>query len=81
MSSNEILTTTDDILLVSRFSLTKEVDGRDPTPSRRGMRVGPGISSEVAVEKKNRSEKEECQQSKRITGVAPEEGHRVYRTL
>lgn len=45
------------------------------------MRVVPGLSSEVTVEKENRSEEEECQQSKRITGVAPEEGHRLCGTL
>lgn len=42
------------------------------------MCIMPGLSSEVAVEEQNRGEEQECQQSERITGVAPEEGHRVY---
>jgi hypothetical protein len=81
MFSNEILATTDDVLLISRFCLAEEVDGRNPTPAGRGMRVGPGICSEVAVEEENGSEEEECQQSKRITGVAPKEGHHEGMTL
>ena len=75
MLPNEVLTTTDDILLISRFSLAKEVDGRNPTPPGRRVRIGPGVSSEVAVEEENGSEEKECQQSERITRVAPKERH------
>lgn len=74
MFSNEILTTADDILLISGFGLAKEVNGRNPAHLGRGM-IGPGVSSEVAVEEENGSEEKECQQSERITGVAPNEGH------
>jgi hypothetical protein len=77
VSSNEVLTATDNILLISRLGLAEEVDGRDPTRPRRGMSSGPGLSSEVAVEEEDTSEEKECQQSERIAGVAPEEGHRV----
>jgi len=79
MLSDEILATCDDVLLISRFCLAEEVDGRNPTPPGGGMRIGPRVASEVAVEEKNGSEEKECQQSERITGVAPKEGHRDFR--
>jgi len=67
--SNEILTATDDVLLISRLGLTEEVDSRDPTRPGKGIYFG-GFSSKV-VEKENKSEEEECQQSERISGVMP----------
>lgn len=77
--SNEILATTDDVLLIPRFGLAEEVDGRNPTPTGRGVSVGPRVFSEVAVVEENGSEEKECQQSKGITGVASKEGHRECR--
>lgn len=77
MFSNEFLTTTDNGFLISRLGLTEEFDGRNPVPSGRGVWTRPRLSPEVVVEKEDRSEEKECQQSKRITGIAPEEGHRV----
>lgn len=79
MFSNEVLTTADDVLLISRLGLAEEVKGGDPSPSGRGMRVVPRLSSEVTVEEEDAGEEKECQQSDRITRVAPEEGHCVCR--
>jgi hypothetical protein len=59
VSSNEILATTDDALLISRLGLAEEVDGRAPARPGKGICVGVGVSSEVAVEKENGSEEEE----------------------
>lgn len=78
MSFNEILTATDDTLLISRLGPTEEVDGRAPTGPREEIQI---ISPEVVVEKEDGSEEEERQQGERISGVAPEERHGVGWTL
>lgn len=77
MSPNKILATADDALLISRLGLTEEVDGRDPAGLRKANICIEGVSPEVVIEKENGSEEEECQQSEHISGVTPEEGHRV----
>jgi len=77
MSIDEILTTTDDALLISRLGLTEEVNGRDPGRPVDAVYIGERVSPEVAVEKENRSEEEKCQQSKRISGITSKEGHSV----
>jgi hypothetical protein len=77
VSPNEILTTANDALLISCFGLAEEVDGRDPTHPGKDVQTRIGASSEVAIEKEDRSEEEKCQQSERISGVAPEERHGV----
>ena len=77
MSLDEILTTADDALLIFCLRLAEKVEGRDPAHSGKGVYIGERVSPEVAVEKEHRSEEEECQQSKRISGITPKEGHSV----
>jgi hypothetical protein len=76
MFIDEILTTANDALLISHLGLTDEVDGRDPA-----VYIGERVSPEVAVEKENRTEEKECQQSERISGTTPKEWHGVCWTL
>ena len=61
MFVDETLTTTDYTLLISLLGLAEEVDGRDPARPGKAVYIGERVSSEVAVEKENRSEEEECQ--------------------
>ena len=43
MLADEILTTANDALLISRLGLTEEVDGRDPAHSGKAFYIGKGI--------------------------------------
>ena len=77
MFLNEFLTAADDALLISRLCVAEEVDGRDSTLPWKDSCIGIGVCSEVAVEKEDRSEEEECNQSERVSGVTPQESHGV----
>ena len=59
MFPDEILTTTDDTLLISCLGLAEEVDSRDPAHPVGGNCIGVDVLT-VAVEKEDRSEEEEC---------------------
>jgi len=78
MFFHEILTTADDALLIPRLGLTEEVDGRDAALLGSRSYIGESLSSDVAVvEKEDGGEEEERHQGKRVSGVAPKEGHGV----
>ena len=81
MFLDEILTTTDNVLLISCLIVAEEVDGRDAALPGKGVFIVEGVSPEVVVEEENRGEEEECQQCERISGITPKERHDVGRSL
>jgi len=75
MFFDKFLTTADDALLIPRLCMAEEVDSRDAALPRKDCRIGIGVCSEVAVEKEDRGEEEECHQSERVSWITPKESH------